>query len=105
MGFTKLPIALRYRSDSNNFPKDFLIPVLRESKIYKRAVGYFSTSALIELSYGLFDFAQQGGRIQLICSPNLAEDDIDAIRFGYKTREAAMLEALEISLTAPVKNV
>lgn len=102
MGFIELPIALRYRSDSNNFPRDFLIPVLRESKIYKRAVGYFSTSALIELSYGLFDFAQQGGRIQLICSPNLAEDDIDAIRFGYKTREAAMLEALEISLTAPV---
>ena len=41
MGFTKLPIALRYRSDKNDFPKDFLIPVLKESQIYKRAVGYF----------------------------------------------------------------
>ena len=29
MGFIELPIALRYRSDSNNFPRDFLIPVLR----------------------------------------------------------------------------
>ena len=102
MGFTKLPIALRYRSDKNDFPKDFLIPVLKESQIYKRAVGYFSTSALVELSYGLFAFAQKGGRIQLICSPKLEEKDIDAIRFGYKTREAAMLEALEVSLTEPV---
>ena len=102
MGFTELPIALRYRSDSNNFPRDFLIPVLRKSRIYKRAVGYFSTSALIELSYGLFDFAKNGGRIQLICSPKLEEDDIDAIRFGYKTREAAMIEALDVSLTDPV---
>ena len=102
MGFTKLPIALRYRSDSNDFPKDFLIPVLRESRIYKRAVGYFSTSALVELSYGLFEFAKKGGQIQLICSPKLEEQDIDAIRFGYKTREAAMLEALDLSLTEPI---
>lgn len=102
MGFRKLPIALRYRSDSNDFPKDFLIPVLRESQMYKRAVGYFSTSALIELSYGLFEFAQKGGRIQLICSPKLDEQDIDAIRLGYKTREAAMIEALDVSLTEPV---
>lgn len=102
MGFRKLPIALRYRSDSNNFPRDFLIPVLRESLVYKRAVGFFSTSALIELSYGLFEFAQKGGQIQLICSPKLDKQDIDAIHFGYKTREAAMIEALNVSLTEPV---
>ena len=71
MGFTELPIALRYRSDNDNFSKDFLIPALKKSVRYKRAVGYFSTSALVELSYGLFEFAQNGGQIQLICCPRL----------------------------------
>lgn len=102
MGFTELPIALRYRSDNDNFSKDFLIPALKKSVRYKRAVGYFSTSALVELSYGLFEFAQNGGQIQLICSPKLEEQDIDAIRLGYKTREATIIEALNGSLIEPV---
>ena len=102
MGFTELPIALRYRSDNNDFSKDFLIPVLSQAKIYKRAVGFFSTTALVELSYGLFELAKKGGYIQLICSPHLSKEDIDAIRLGYKTREAAILESLNVSIIDPI---
>jgi len=102
MGFADLPIGLRYRTEEHSFSRDFLIPVLQESIMYKRAVGFFSSTALVELSVGLFEMAKNGGRIELIASPKLSDEDIEAIRFGYKTREQAMLEALELSITDPL---
>ena len=95
-------IQIRYRSDENNFPKDFLIPVLKETVLYKRSVGYFSTSSLVELSTGLFAMAEHGGKIQLICSPKLSEDDIAAIDLGYQKREDVFLGTLNVSLTTPL---
>lgn len=94
MSFLGLNIQIRYRTDENNFPRDFLIPVLQKTKQYKRGVGYFSTSALVDLSAGLFEMAKNGGKIQLVCSPNLDPEDIKAIELGYKKREEVIEAAL-----------
>lgn len=102
MSFKNHNINLRYRSDVNNMPKDVLIPILRETVTYKRAVGFFSTSALVTLSVGLFDMAQRGGRVKVICSPKLSDEDIKAIEFGYETREKVLERALVINLTSPI---
>ena len=102
MSFKNHNINLRYRSDVNNMPKDVLIPILRETVQYKRAVGFFSTSALVTLSAGLFDMAERGGHVQIICSPKLSEEDIKAIELGYETREKIIEKALTISLTEPI---
>ncbi len=103
MGFRDLKIEDRYRSDEHNIPRDFLCPVLNQTVVYKRAVGYFSTSALVELSTGLFGMTRNpNAHIELICSPSLKAEDIDAINKGYKTRDEVFLKALEVSLTAPM---
>lgn len=102
MSFKNHNINLRYRSDVNDMPKDVLIPILRETVTYKRAVGFFSTSALVTLSVGLFDMAQRGGRVKVICSPKLSDEDIKAIEFGYETREKVLERALVINLTSPI---
>ena len=75
MGFADLSIGLRYRTEEHSFSRDFLIPVLRKSVMYKRAVGFFSSTALIELSVGLFEMARNGGKIELIASPKLSDED------------------------------
>lgn len=102
MGFKDLPIEIRYRSEGHNFPRDFLVPVLKNCVIYKRAAGFFSSTSLVELSVGLFEMAKHGGKIWLVTSPKLSDEDIEAVRFGYKTREEAMLKALEMSITEPL---
>ncbi len=102
MGVRDLPIGIRYRSEEHNFPRDFLVPVLKECVTYKRAAGFFSSTSLVELSVGLFEMAKHGGNIQLITSPKLSDEDIEAVRFGYKTREEAMLKALALSITEPL---
>lgn len=91
MSFRSLPIELRYRSNEHNIPKDFLCPVLEQTVIYKRAVGYFSTTALVSLSRGLYSMAARDDcHIQLICSPRLSEEDVLAIRHGYDLRETVV---------------
>lgn len=102
MSFRNLPIELRYRSNEHNIPKDFLCPVLEQTVIYKRAVGYFRTTALVSLSRGLYSMAAHDDcHIQLICSPRLSEEDILAIRHGYDLRET-VINSLLTEVSEPV---
>lgn len=102
MSFKELDIQIRYRSETHNFPRDFLIPVLSQTKLYKRGTGYFSTTALIQLSYGLFEMAKKGGRICLICSPQLDASDIEAINYGYDSRERVIENSIIKSIIEPI---
>ena len=100
--FKDIEFKKKYRSNENNIPKDFLIPLLMNAKEYHRAVGYFSTTSLVSISVGIAKMAQNGGHINIICSPKLSDEDIQAINLGYKTKEKAFVEALDISLTNPI---
>ncbi len=101
MSFVDLNVQFSYRSDVDDIATDFLVPVLSESISYKRSVGYFSTSSLISLSVGLCKMAQNGGKVEIICSPQLSKEDIEAVNLGYKTREKAITEALALSIAEP----
>ena len=66
MSLRDIPLKTEYRSLLNNVVETFYTPVLSESVLYKRAVGFFSSSALIELSAGILGLVKNGGKIQLI---------------------------------------
>lgn len=87
MGLRELKIQSEYRTKMSDIAKDFLVPVLSEAIAYDRAVGFFSSSSLAETAKGIGRIAQRSGRIRLISSPNLSEDDIKAIESGYARRE------------------
>ena len=53
MSFVDLEVKQEYRSLLDNVIKDFYIPVLKQAVLYKRAVGFFSSSALVEMSVGI----------------------------------------------------
>ena len=94
MTLRDLEIKAEYRTKISNIPKEFIVPLLNEGVLYRRAVGFFSSSALLEISKGLGSLIANGGQIQLVASPNLSEGDIDAIDRGYKTRRDAISESL-----------
>jgi len=99
MNFTDLDIPIRYRTSEHDIPREFLIPVLRRAVRYKRGTGFFSASSLAEITVGLCDFIRNGGKIQIVCSPLLDKEEIEAINRGYEKREeileTAMLRELE----------
>ena len=101
MGFLDLELKPEYRSRLDNVIRDFYIPVLKESVLYKRAVGFFSSSALVALSAGICGLITNGGNIQLIASPRLTQEDIDAINDGIRRRDDVIKEALLRELMKP----
>lgn len=87
-------IKPEYRNLINNVVQDFYIPLLNEAVIYKRAVGFFSSTALVQISKGIAEIAKNRGKIQIVASPYLSADDIEAIQKGYKNRNEIIQEAL-----------
>lgn len=76
-----------YWSGENNLLDTFYIPCLQESVEYCRAVGYFNSSILCYISNGLYPFIKNGGRIRIVCSINIDEQDAREIALGYSIKE------------------
>lgn len=101
MGFRDLKINTRYITKLTNISREFLVPVLSEAVEYKRAVGFFSSSAFIEIGQGLGRLAMRGGKIKLVASPVLSEEDVEAINAGYEKREQVLQNAIIRELPDP----
>lgn len=98
MGLKDHKIKSEYRSLIDNVVQDFYIPLLREATSYKRAVGFFSSSSLVEISKGIADMAAEGGKIQIVASPYLSDEDIKAIKKGYEDRNKIIEKALLLQI-------
>ena len=99
MNFQELNIKKEYRSLLDSVAKDFYIPLLSCAVKYQRAVGFFSSSCLIEISKGISELAKNGGKIQLVASPYLSDEDIEAIKSGYGMRDQVVKEAVRREMT------
>lgn len=87
MSFKELLLEKYYKTYKNDIVKEFYIPVLQKAALYQRAVGFFSSTALIELTKGISGLIKNGGKIQFIVSPLLSEEDIAAINMGYEKKK------------------
>lgn len=88
MNYKDLKLKNSYIScGEENIVKSFLVPALNCTKIYKRSVGFFSSSVFGLIMDGIGNMVRKKGRIYLIASPKLNEDDIEAINAGYEKRE------------------
>ena len=62
-------VKTEYRSLIDNVVQDFYVPLLHDAVSYKRAVGFFSSTSLIEISKGIAEMARHGGKIKIVASP------------------------------------
>lgn len=95
-------IKSEYRSLIDDMVRDFYIPCLENAVSYRRAVGFFSSSSLVEVSQGIAKMAQNGGEIRIVASPYLSDEDIEAIKTGYENRKEVIEQALLRQLHEPV---
>ncbi|HEY9866680.1 MAG TPA: DEAD/DEAH box helicase family protein [Candidatus Obscuribacterales bacterium] len=64
-----------YRSGKANLGQDFFRPCLTHCIQYRRAVGYFSSGALVSWAEAISNIATNDVKIKLIISPTLSEED------------------------------
>ena len=50
MSLQDVSVKNEYRSLIDNVVQEFYIPLLEQAKVYKRAVGFFSSSSLVEIT-------------------------------------------------------
>lgn len=87
MTYKELEIEHSYISKgNNNITEAFLNPVLRHTKIYKRSVGFFSSTVIETMLEGIMGLVTNGGKIQMIASPKLSEEDVEVIEKAYEDK-------------------
>src|SRR5260370_3737126 len=95
---TELNLGTEYRSDSSDTVKDFYLPCLQRSSLYRRAVGYFTSRGLAVASQGVAALVNAGGAMRLGARPRLEAEDLEAIQKGYIARQGAVTRALIASI-------
>lgn len=105
MSLKDLDLKHEYRSFEDDLIESFYIPVLSEAKEYKRAVGFFSSTGLIEISKGISLLIKNDGKMKLLTSPILTEEDIEAMILGYESREGIISKALIENLLQHEKEI
>ncbi len=101
MALRDIKFSKSYRTLHGDVVRDFYLPVLKEAILYKRAVGYFNSQALYDISDGIMHLAKNNGKMQLIVSPQLEKEDIEAIIEGYEARENIVIKAITRALSEP----
>lgn len=94
MSLQNCRIKTEYRSLIDHIVKEFYIPLLTQAAVYKRAVGFFSSTSLVQITKGITTIAKNNGSIQIVASPYLSDDDLHAIKAGYDSRENIVKKAL-----------
>ncbi len=94
--YGELELKRFYYSPEDDILVSFFIPVLKTAVEYDRAVGFFSSSSLVEASVGICEMAKKGGTIRIITSPRLSQEDVEAIKSGY--------DLVQISTESLIKN-
>lgn len=94
MSFKTLSLKPEYRSPQDDVVKDVFIPALSMAKSYKRAVGFFSSTSLAEITKGISGLVENGGTIKIVASPALSESDEQAIKVGYEKRKEVIEKKL-----------
>ena len=72
-------LRISYRSGRDDLVNDFYVPCLERAVLYRRAVGYFTSSGLAQAARGLASLVARGGKMRLIASPYLEENDVAAL--------------------------
>jgi len=93
-------IKYKYRNKHNDVVSEFYNPCLVNSKTYKRAVGYFSSSILANIAIGLTSYLKPGHKIQLLISPELSKNDFEVIKaasFSDQTIQDQLTNKLNFS--------
>ncbi|HRY51571.1 MAG TPA: DEAD/DEAH box helicase family protein [Candidatus Paceibacterota bacterium] len=73
-------LRISYRSGRDDLVRDFYVPCLERAVLYRRAVGYFTSSGLAYAARGVASLVQRKGQMRLVASPYLEDGDLEALR-------------------------
>lgn len=99
-----VPIKISYRSGRDDFAKDFFVPCLEQSILYRRCAGYFTSFGLGIAARGVASLASRKGSMRLVASPHLEPNDVEALRVAAE-RPAEVLKHIVSRSLSEIEDV
>lgn len=87
-------IQSEYVPFTDNSAEVFYHNALTNSKLYRRASGYFSSAVLNLFAIEFLDFAQRGGKIEIVCSNELSSDDVEVLHNAEQDFDQGILQQI-----------
>ena len=113
MGLKEQVYLTSYNKAEHDIAEMFYLPCMRNSNHYDRISGYFGSTIYIIAWDALREFIENNGKMRLICSPYVSDEDASALANGYSAKNNELLAeslAKEVQalfddpfLTAPAK--
>jgi DNA phosphorothioation system restriction enzyme len=97
------PLKLSYRTGRDDLVRDFFIPCMESSVLYRRAAGYFTSAGLALAARGVASLASRRGKMQLVVSPYLEPSDVEALQTAA-SNPAAVLRAIAARSLADIED-
>jgi superfamily II DNA or RNA helicase len=94
MALNDLNLKKSYDSDEDNLLKDFYIPALKESCLYRRIASYYSSSSLAVAADGIAGLIKNKGTMKLLVNVGLTKQDLEAIEEGVLNPEKVISEMM-----------
>lgn len=87
MSLNNFEFKTDYNKATDDIAKDFYMPCMGNSKNYDRISGYFGSTVYIIAWDSIKTFIKNNGKMRLICSPLIIEEDKAALSEGYSARQ------------------
>lgn len=100
---TNIPLQLSYRTGRDDMVRDFFIPCMESSVLYRRAAGYFTSAGLALAARGVASLASRRGKMKLVVSPHLEPADVEALQ-AATSNPAAALRAIAARSLADIED-
>lgn len=85
-----------YYNSEDNVSKDFLVPVLKRTKLYRRETFSFSSAIFSLINEALIEMIKNDCKVQYIVGFDLEESDVSAIEEGLDIPESILQKEIEI---------
>lgn len=93
MSLSTNDFKIDYNTLLEDVVNDFYIPCLSNATKYCRVTAYFTAGVLLKLSIGLIELAKNKGKIQMIVSHKLDQEEYEAIKNGYSESAEKSLDS------------
>lgn len=91
MGLKEQAFLTSYNKAEHDIADMFYLPCMRISDHYDRISGYFGSTIYIIAWDALREFIENNGKMRLICSPYVSDEDASALADGYSAKNDVLL--------------
>ena len=86
-----------YNKIDHDIAEEFYLPCMRNAVQYDRITGYFGSAIYVIAWEALKDFLANNGKIRIICSPFISEEDAAALAEGNKAKVDEIVQSALLS--------